>query len=241
MRELDKQIAAMTAALKKVEPQSRQTATMPNPTFQTLENNRVQEAARAEGLRAEVATLDTQLAAVRRDVAALNEKESAILSLETERDLLTQSLRKYIENREQARVTDQMAAQQISSVRVYQEPTFNAKPVAPKKRLIAMAGLVFAAFGALGLALVLEYKSVFFPPAGGREVQDGAAADGADGRDYAEPVQDPRYDRGYGRDAAADGPPEYADAGSHYGAADTLTAAAPADAFADPESPNRPR
>ena len=225
VKELDKRIAAMSAALKTVTPESLQTATAPNPTFQTLESNRANEIARAEGLRAEVRTLGEQLAQVRRDVAALNENESAILALEAERDQLSQSLRKYIENREQTRVTDQMAAQQISSVRVYQEPTFNAKPVAPKKRLIAAAGLMFAAFGALGLALALEYRSVFFPPA--------VAGDGADG---------PRAGAGYAADAPAAPSehaarnearepayePAYAGGGADgYGTADTLTAADP--------------
>ena len=221
VKELDKRIDAMNAALKTVASQSLQTATAPNPTFQNLENNRANEAARTEGLRAEIATLDEQLAGVRRDVAALNENESAILALEAERDQLSQSLKKYIENREQTRVTDQMAAQQISSVRIYQEPTFNAKPVAPKKRLIAAAGFAFAAFGALGLALVLEYKSVFFPPAAG----DGAGAEGptrADDRAaYAAP-EGPRAERPPAADPAYE--PAYAVAGSDgYGAADTLS------------------
>ena len=236
VRELDKRIAAMNAALKTVAPQSLQTATAPNPTFQTLESARANEVARAEGLRAEVKTLGDQLADVHRHVATLNENESAILALEAERDQLSQSHRKYIENREQTRVTDQMAAQQISSVRVYQEPTFNAKPVAPKKRLIAAAGLMFAAFGALGLALVLEYKSVFFPPAdaAGEGAAGPHAADpygtppvGGDARGErfgevppaAEPAGAPEYAH------AAAGPADYGAAG--YGAADTLSAGDP--------------
>ena len=180
VRKLDKQIAAMTAALKEVTPASRQTATGPNPVWQSLRTSRASGAAEVQGLRAGVAALDDQLGRVKADVAALNDNESELLALQTERDQLARSLDKYIENREQTRVTDQMAAEEISSVRIYQQPTFNAKPVAPKKRLIAAAGLVFAAFGALGLALALEYKSVFFPP------RDPRGEDGGFGeRDYA--------------------------------------------------------
>ena len=228
VKELDKQIAAMTAALKTVTPQSLQTATAPNPTFQNLESNRANEVARAEGLRAEVATLGDQLAKVRRDVAALNENESAILALEAERDQLSQSLRKYIENREQTRVTDQMAAQQISSVRVYQEPTFNAKPVAPKKRLIAAAGLMFAAFGALGLALVLEYKSVFFPPADAAGAAEAPHAAGPPTAAADAPAADSFRERPAPEAPEPAYEPAYAAAGGDgYGTADTLTAADP--------------
>ena len=220
--ELDKQIDAMTAELRRIGPESRQTATAANPVHQNLQTARGTEAARADGLEAEAAALDAQLTQVRRDVAALNESESAILALETERDQLTQSLAKYIENREQARVTDQMAAQQISSVRVYQEPTFNAKPVAPKKRLIAAAGLAFAVFGALGLALALEYRSVFFPPAdggaGGARGVPAAGAPAAAGE--SAPAAEPRYEPAYATAGAGPG-------GDGFGAADTLTTADP--------------
>ena len=193
VRELNRRIAAMTAELTTLAPASAQTATAPNPVWQSLRTSRALEAARAEGLRADVETLLTQLEEVRADVAALNENESALLALQTERDQLARSLDKYIENREQTRVTDQMAAEQISSVRVYQPPTFNAKPVTPKKRLIAGAGFAFSVFGALGLGLALEYRRVFFPPTAEREDLRPAAdaADDASGYDLAGGYADP--------------------------------------------------
>ena len=171
---LASQIAAAKTALTVLQADSDQTVTSPNPVWQDLSRDQLKAEAKADGLRAELAALDTQLNDTRAAVAALNDRESLILSKRAERDELAKVLTKYIENREQTRISDRMGTQDISSVRVFQEPTFNAKPVAPKKRLIAAAGLVFAAFGALGLCLVLEYKSVFFPHG-----EDGGAYGGA--------------------------------------------------------------
>ena len=191
---LAKEIESAERELTGLIAESDQTTTGANPVWQDLMKSKLTAEAKAEGLRAELAAIRSQREALRESVASLNSKESRILALRTERDELAKGHAKYVENREQALVTDEMGAQSISSVKTFQDPTFNAKPVAPKKRLIAAAGLVFAAFGALGLCLVLEYKSIFFPDdadaaAAGRA---GGASDSAHDlparRGYAEPA-----------------------------------------------------
>ncbi|NNJ24546.1 hypothetical protein LzC2_06040 [Planctomycetes bacterium LzC2] len=171
---LEQQIAANVALLKTLSDDSKQTTTSANPVWQDLTKSKLTAQARAEGLRAELSAIRDQRQEAGRAIAELNKRESRILALQTERDELAKGLGRYVELREQAKVADEMGAQSISSVKVFQEPSFNAKPVAPKKRLIAAAGLVFAGFGALGLCLVLEYKSIFFP-------EDQAAALDRDG------------------------------------------------------------
>ena len=221
---LDGRIASAEASLTKIQNASDQTVTAPNPVHQNLLQSQLTAEAKAESLRAELETLGRQLADVQAAVAALNDRESTILALQTERDELSKGLAKYVEKREQARVSDEMGARSISSVKVFQAPTFNAKPVAPKKRLIAAAGLVFAAFGALGLCLVLEYKSVFFPAddphAGDPHAGDLHAADGgadgyapaaANGYHTAEPAAALRNGSRNGHPDPAPGEPDAAD------------------------------
>ncbi len=213
---LAREIADARTRLQPLSDESTQTATVSNPVWQDLVKSELTAAARAEGLRAELVAIRSQLDEARRSVASLNSKESGILALRAERDELEKGLGRYFELREQAKVADEMGAQSISSVKVFQQPSFNAKPVAPKKRLIAMAGLVFAGFGALGICLALEYKSIFFP-------QDGhaAPAHAGDGgyaaNGWAEPATN-----GYRPEPAAVG-----SGGSNGHAAEPLVAATP--------------
>ncbi|QDT17763.1 GumC family protein [Alienimonas californiensis] len=160
---LEREIAAAEQLLAGLSAESDQTTTAANPVWQELTKSRLTAQAKAEGLRAELAAIRSQWDAARSAVAELNKRESRILALQTERDESAKSLAKYVQNRELTKVADEMGAQRISSVNVFQEPSFNAKPVAPKKRLIALAGLAFAGFGALGLCLALEYRRLFFP------------------------------------------------------------------------------
>ncbi|MFH5803356.1 GumC family protein [Alienimonas sp. DA493] len=200
---LEREIAAAERLLEDLTAESDQTTTAANPVWQDLTKSRLTAQAKAEGLRAELAAIRSQLDAARQAVAELNERESRILALQTERDESAKSLAKYVQNRELTKVADEMGAQRISSVNVFQEPTFSAKPVAPKKRLIALAGLVFAGFGALGLCLALEYRRVFFPD--GHDVSAAAHAGNgwADPSAVAAPAAAAGYGGGNGRPAPA--------------------------------------
>ena len=163
---LARQIDASEQLLESVSAESNETTTAVNPVWQDLMKSKLTAEAKAAGLKAELAELRAQSERARAQVAALNSRESRIVALQTERDELAKGLSKYVEMREQTKVADEMDSRSISSVNVFQQPSFNSKPVAPKKRLIALAGLVFASFGALGLCLALEYRSIFFPDEG---------------------------------------------------------------------------
>jgi len=96
-------------------------------------------------------------------VLILNSQEGEIDRLEQRVDLLQVSHRAYAEKREQSRIDKALADAHISNVNTVQPPTFIAKPVSPKKRLILAVGFILAVAGGIGLAFGSEYLKRAFP------------------------------------------------------------------------------
>ena len=190
VKAVNRQIAAAESEIESLADADPQVTRSPNPTWQQLELAMSQKQSAAAGSEAAAATLREQLTGVRREVAELNASETKLRTLEGERDAFAAAYAQTLEKREQARVGRKLGEAAISSVNVFQPASFNAKPVSPNKRLIAAAGLLFAGFGGLGLALFLEYRDLFAaaldprPQPADRRAAVRAAADrrGAAGR-----------------------------------------------------------
>jgi uncharacterized protein involved in exopolysaccharide biosynthesis len=134
-----------------------QETSVPNPARQQLELQLLSEEARAAELQAQSETLKEQLDETRQSLEKLNAHEGRLTVLENRRDVLAASYKAYAEKLEQARLDRELGREHITNVNVLQEATYVARPVVPDKRLIFLAGLVFAATGAVGLAIGLEY------------------------------------------------------------------------------------
>ena len=85
---------------------------------------------------------------------AFNEQRIGIERLERDLALAEADYQSYAVRREQARIDEVLAAEQISNLNVVQKPDLLRKPVSPKKLLTIGLGLVAGLCGAVCLAVV---------------------------------------------------------------------------------------
>jgi len=140
-----------------MDSQDLQKTSVPNPALQQLELRLLTDESQAASLAAQAEQIERQLADARKSLKDINDFEGRLTVLENDRDVLAASYKEYEAKLEQARLDRELGLQGITNVNVLQPATFVARPVVPDKRLILLAGLVFAATGAVGLAIVLEY------------------------------------------------------------------------------------
>ena len=95
----------------------------------------------------------------------LNDTEVTVHGLEREIDLARANLRRYAENLEEARITQQLEEANISSLNVMQPPTFSDTPVSPKPIATLAVGFVGAVMASFGVALLAFRHRNPQPPA----------------------------------------------------------------------------
>jgi len=105
---------------------------------------------------AEQGAIEVQLSELIAQSAKLNRDEVVIGQLKQEVKLAADNFGQYQELYEQTRIEEALHDNKFTNVRVVQEPSFVPKPVGPKRRLLAAAGLVAGFTGAILIALVLE-------------------------------------------------------------------------------------
>ncbi|MBW3540801.1 MAG: hypothetical protein KY476_11060 [Planctomycetes bacterium] len=157
VRAVREQIDQARAILDSDAPTVTQRTQAANPARQQVLLTLLGERSQAASLRAKVAALAEQHLAQVERLRALNDGEGRIAQLEQEVSLLKASHASYAEKLEQARIDKRLAEERISNVNIVQPPTFVAKPVFPRFRLMAALGLIVALLGAVGVAFACEH------------------------------------------------------------------------------------
>lgn len=127
-----------------------------NPLSQLVAQQLVEESANQSALKKRLGVEKSQLEQLRSETVALNNLRQEIQRLETEFDVLSVQHRLLLEKLEQARLTDDLDTEQITSINVVQHATFEASPVTPNKRLCLLVGSFAAICGAIGVPLLLR-------------------------------------------------------------------------------------
>lgn len=143
-----------------MDSQDLQKTNVPNPALQQLELRLLADESQAASLAAQAEQIERQLADAKKSLQDINDFEGRLTVLENDRDVLAASYKEYEAKLEQTRLDRELGLRGITNVNILQPATFVARPVVPDKRLIFLAGLVFAASGAIGLAIALEYWRV---------------------------------------------------------------------------------
>lgn len=168
-----------------------QETSAPSPARRQLEIDLLQKEAVAESLRAREAALVGQLETITAELRDLNTAEPRLMKLAQRREAATAAYREYVVKYEQARVDEARGDRAISNVNVFQPPTYEEKPVAPKKPLVLAAGMAFGLLGAVTLPLLLEFGRLAAPARGdlpddfpfaeriARDARENAAAENA--------------------------------------------------------------
>jgi len=158
MKEIRRQVAEAKALLANEKYSRTHVTTGPNQVYEQGQLKLLAEEPKLSSLRAKANVLTGQLLAANNALQTLNQNELRIVKLQREIQLLDASYRKYSVNLEQARIDQALEIERLSNIDVVQPATYNVKPVRPRKRVNLALGFVVAVLGAVGLALLLEYR-----------------------------------------------------------------------------------
>ena len=107
-------------------------------------------------MSAQKESVESSLKEMLQRAAKLNRDEVTIGALEMEVQLAAADVAKYKELLEQTRIEDALHNNKFTNVQVVQDPTYDPKPISPKKSVIGLAGLVAGTTGAVLIAVFLE-------------------------------------------------------------------------------------
>ncbi|MEN0110925.1 MAG: Wzz/FepE/Etk N-terminal domain-containing protein [Planctomycetota bacterium] len=127
-----------------------------NPIHRQLSLDLKQRETELASLDARLGMLSEQETAVRKDLKKLNADALRLALLERDQGILERKYFRYTENREQARIDQELEEENISSIAVAQEPTLAEKPVSPSKLLVGLGSLFLAFAGTAATLIGLE-------------------------------------------------------------------------------------
>ena len=157
-RDVEEQIRAtqqrLSAAEKGVASINR---TELNQVHQSLKTQALSARADLTGARARYESLLTQVASQREQLEQLNRKGLTTDGLRRETRAAEDAYMLYQKKHEEARISAAMDQQRIVNVGIAQPAKRPLKPVAPKKALNLILGLLLGAMGGLSLAFAAEY------------------------------------------------------------------------------------
>ena len=128
-----------------------------NVTYQRLQEELFRNQAQLKALKAKKETQQAQLADYQRSTEKLNQIEVELNQLQQQVDVDRENYRLYLTKFEESRISDAMDTEKIANVTQIQPARPPLKPVSPKVLRNMVLAVFMGAFGALGLALFMEY------------------------------------------------------------------------------------
>lgn len=133
--------------------------TAPNPIRQQLEQEMLAARAALAGERARLEGLTRQKSEISDRLLELAEHEVELTQLERELAILDQNLRRRESKLDEARISTELDAREISNVTIAQPATLVEKPVSPQK-IPMLAGILMLGFlGSLAIPVAIESTS----------------------------------------------------------------------------------
>jgi uncharacterized protein involved in exopolysaccharide biosynthesis len=170
VRDVEDQIRATQERLKEAEVRvANINRTELNTVYQNLRAQLLVGRADLRGARARHDALQNQMASYRRQLEELSHKGLTADGLRREVRAAEEAFMLYQKKHEEARITAAMDQQKIVNVSIAQPAQRPLKPVAPRKALNLLLGLLLGGIGGLGLAFVTEHFDHSFTT--GREVE----------------------------------------------------------------------
>jgi uncharacterized protein involved in exopolysaccharide biosynthesis len=139
-----------------IDPVERTTSL--NQMHQLTQQSLIETTARASGLKAEMAAWAALADESRRALERFNRDEIELSKLTRQLNLEVDTLRKFSENREVARIDQALRDQSISNLNILQPPTLSHTPSKPRVTMYLSLGLVLAAFAALAVGAVADWR-----------------------------------------------------------------------------------
>jgi uncharacterized protein involved in exopolysaccharide biosynthesis len=174
VRDIEDQIRTTQARLKEAEDRVASiNRTELNKVHQDLRSELLVARADLKGARARHDSLQNQMASYRQQLGELSQKGLTADGLRREVKAAENAFMLYQKKYEEARITAAMDQQRIVNVSIAQPAQRPLKPVAPRKPLNLLLGLLLGAIGGLSLAFVTEHFAHSFTTGRGLEARLG--------------------------------------------------------------------
>ena len=128
-----------------------------NSTYQSLQEELINEKTKLESLTAITKEQNVLLAKTKEELRDLNNLDLEISQLERDRETYLSNYNKYKSSLEEARIDQVVQQQNLSNIRILQPATQPVRPMATKKRRNLAMGLFMGLFGAVGTAIISEF------------------------------------------------------------------------------------
>jgi uncharacterized protein involved in exopolysaccharide biosynthesis len=159
VKQIRDQVAAARKTLKD-EADPLQVTKSINAAYQLMQNALLDIQSKVSAYKAQVASLDKQLAEAKTQLEQFNQHETKMVDLERQIELEKVSFKKYAENRELARIDQALERNNITNLNILQAPSRSATPSNPRVIMNLSFGLVLACFAAFAAALLSEWRSM---------------------------------------------------------------------------------
>jgi len=145
--------------LAKLDSERMDESTTPNPVVLQIEEQLQLRLAKLEGLKSVIEEKKSQKATVEAQIEQLLEVEVQLTRMDNEIAVASNKLRQVSEKENEASVIDDLQAERITNVSVFQPASFVERALKPNKPLLAAAGIMLGLFGGLGLAFLKEISA----------------------------------------------------------------------------------
>jgi uncharacterized protein involved in exopolysaccharide biosynthesis len=157
LSDLTRQIAELQRTLEKEAPTVTQSVTSgPNTLFQDVQKELIQKWAMLEGLQAQTAEQDRQVATLVANLRKLDEADVEIQRLNREIALLETNYTLYAKSLEDARISEAMDLAEISNISIIAPASSNFVAVSPRKKLLFIGALLLGFGGSITVIFILE-------------------------------------------------------------------------------------
>jgi uncharacterized protein involved in exopolysaccharide biosynthesis len=152
------QTQAARAILGREELSREQVTTGPNRVYEETQVTLVRQEAQLASAQARAGRLHEQLRRANDQLKELNDNALRVAQLQRDVDIQDIEYRKHAPNLVQAQIDAALELNRLSNVSVVQKASLESKPVRPRVLLNLGLGLVFAATGACGLAVLADRR-----------------------------------------------------------------------------------
>lgn len=160
VQEVEKQIAEARKIIGAEGTQQYETEGL-NPIRQQLQQDLLASMAQLASLQARTSILERQWKKAQEELEAMdtriNEADFTVAQLSRKIALLKENYQRYMTNREQARIAEDLEKRRISSISVIQPPTLPLRPSKPKRLQNLILAFLLAVFGGIGVAYAFEF------------------------------------------------------------------------------------
>ena len=156
VQQIRHQISQAEQILGREQSQRTQVTSGRNPAYEALHLSLLTAQSAVASQKAKLDSSRRHLIEASRGLKTLNENEMHLVQLQRQLDLEEENYRRYAANLEQVRIDQALETERISNISIVQPATLEEKPTRPRKLSNYALGLLFATFGSLGLAVVVD-------------------------------------------------------------------------------------